>query len=205
MSLIFSRFSSHSSFPFNVVVVFDFMVLGDISFVMLISVWSYGFSFTYCCCCLIIYIYVSCFLNYVFYSLYLCLLLLLSLWCLSFVHFLPFFVLVLNNQDEKWFFFIFLKKRGPAFWESAGVRELNNIILYHTSAFWAKRRYANIILFSWVLFPAFYPLMGVLQNADVPRFDGIFIGVLPKRRSVIPPENSADSKPNKTPIRAPFL
>ena len=130
MSLIFSCFSSHSSLSFNVVVVFDFMVLGDISFVMLISVWSYGFSFTYCCCCLIIYIYVSCFLNYVFYSLYLCLLLLLSLWCLSFVHFLPFFVLVLNNQDEKWCFFYFLKKRGPAFWESAGVRELNNTITH---------------------------------------------------------------------------
>ena len=117
--------------------------------------------------------------------------------------FWSFFILVLNNQDEKWFFF--LKKCGPAFWESAGVCELNNVMLYHTSTFWVKRRYANIILFSWVLFPAFYPLMGVLQNADVPRFDGIFIGVLPKRRSVIPPENFADSRPNKTPIRARFL
>ena len=119
--------------------------------------------------------------------------------------FLPFFVLVLNNEDEKWFFFYFLKKRGPAFWESAGVRELKNIILYHTSVFGAKRRYANIILFSWVLFPAFYPLMDVLQNADVPRSHDIFIGVLPKCRSVIPPENFADSRPNKTPIRAPFF
>ena len=44
-----------------------------------------------------------------------------------------------------------------------------------------------------------------MQNADVPHFDGIFIGVLPKRRSVIPPENFADSRPNKTPIRAPFF
>ena len=102
-------------------------------------------------------------------------------------------------------FFFFLKKRGPAFWESAGVRELNNIILYHTSAFWVKRRYANIILFSWVLFLAFYPLMGALQNADVPRSHGIFIGVLPKRRSIIPPENFVDLRPNKTPIRAPFF
>ena len=147
MSLIFSCFSSHSSFPFNVVV-FDFMVLGDISFVMLISVWSYGFSFTYCCCCLIIYIFmyhvfwIMFFIPYIY--VYYC-------YChfgayLLFI-FLPFFVLVLNNEDEKWFFFYFLKKRGPAFWESAGVRELNNIILYHTSAFWVKRRYANIILF----------------------------------------------------------
>ena len=151
MSLIFSCFSSHSSFPFNVVV-FDFMVLGDISFVMLISVWSYGFSFTYCCCCLIIYIYVSCFLNYVFYSLYLCLLLLLSLWCLSFVYFWPFFVLVLNNQNEKWFLFIFWKNSDRRF---------------------AKRRFA-IILFKFI--------SAFCENADMLilyYFPGFFFGVLP--------------------------
>ena len=85
------------------------------------------------------------------------------------------------------------------------MRELNNIILYHTSAFWVKRQYANIILFSWVLFPAFCPRGGVLQNADVPLSHGKFLGVLPKRRSVIQPENFADTRPNETPIRAPFF
>ena len=36
-------------------------------------------------------------------------------------------------------------------------------------------------------------------------FDGKFIGVLPKRRSAISPENSADARPYKTPIWAPFF
>ena len=141
-----------------------------------------------------------CFLFLIFMSIIVIVTLVL-IFCSFFTIFRPGF----KQPGRKMGFFYCLKKRGPAFWESAGVRELNNIILYHTSAFWVKRRYANIILFSWVLFPAFYPLMGVLQNADVPRSHGIFIGVLPKCRSVIPPENFADSRPNKTPIRAPFF
>ena len=39
----------------------------------------------------------------------------------------------------------------------------------------------------------------------MPHFDGKFIGVLPKRRSAISPENSADARPYKTPIWAPFF
>ena len=35
------------------------------------------------------------------------------------------------KQPGRKMVFFFLKKRGPAFWESAGVRELNNIILYY--------------------------------------------------------------------------
>ena len=59
-----------------------------------------------------------------------------------------------------------------------------------------------------ILFPhtgVLPPCLGAFQNAEMPHFDGKFIGVLPKRRSAISPENSADVRPYKTPIWAPFF
>ena len=73
---------------------------------------------------------------------------LVFIFCSFFTIFRPGF----KQPGRKMFFFYFLKKRGPEFWENAGVHELNNIILYHTSAFWVKRRYVNIILFSGFCF-----------------------------------------------------